>query len=286
VSQGGESFFGRIRNRLKRDSPAHFEPAESELTFARGFANFHSSAHWNLWATPSFLQVYSKAITNEALIFPELFVRQLESDFGYSIFPLRRGECFDGERLDLVLDPSSQGGAHTGSAFGPLGVSLSPDSIYNEYSGETGFWYRVLSLHETVNVWTGRLAGGWIWADGSELWQGKSPFPNMADFVILEEIGYNRSARSQKDRVINDPTVLLFYRIQQEFGWTAFQGLFTLVRRHGIRDWHAFGEPLRTAITILFLSRAAGKDLLPEFQGAGIAISRESYSQAESIFPL
>ena len=32
---------------------------------------------------------------------------------------------------------------------------------------------------QTVNVYTGALARGWIWADGSPLWAGTSPFPNM-----------------------------------------------------------------------------------------------------------
>jgi hypothetical protein len=219
------------------------------------------------------------------LIFPELFARQIQEDFGYSIFPPRRGGCYDGYRLDLVLDPESQGGAHTGTVFGSFGVSISPDAVYNEYAGENAFWYRVLSLHETVNLCTGSLASGWIWADGSELWEGKSPFPNMADFVILEELQYNRTARSQRDRVIGDPTVRLFYYIQKKFGWRAYQGLFSLVKQKGITDWHAFGEPLRTAVTILLLSRSAGENLMPDFQKTGVAVPDEAYSRAESIFP-
>jgi hypothetical protein len=281
------SFFDTIRKALRKETTAPEDNnllARKSVKLARGFANFHTSDHWNLWAEPNFLEQYSGTLTNELVIFPELFVKQIEIDFGYTIFPLR-GDSYDGAHLDLVLDPASQGGARTGSLFGPLGVSLSPDSVYNDYNGEFGFWFRVLSLHETVNVWTGRLAGGWIWADGSPLWQGKSPFPNMADFAILEEIGYKKTARSQRARITDDPYVRLFHEMQQKFGWRVFQGLFSMVKEHGISDWHAFGEPLRTAITILFLSRAAGTDLLEGFQRAGIAVSQENYARAESIFP-
>jgi hypothetical protein len=279
------SLFDRIKERLSSGSSSRTAiPLTEERTFARGFSNFHKSDHWNLWATPDYLLRYSKDISGELQIFPELFVRQIETDFGYSIFP-PRGDCYDGERLDLVLDPGSQGGAHTGSIFGSSGISISPDAVYNDYAGEIGFWYRLLSLHETINVWTGCLAGGWIWADGSELWQGKSPFPNMADFVILEELGYKRAARSQRERMIDDPSVRLFHDIQRKFGWKAYQGLFSLVGQNRITDWHAFDEPLRSAITVLFLSRASGENLLPSFQRAGIAVTGEAYSRAESIFP-
>jgi hypothetical protein len=284
LSDEKRSFLDRIKNAFRGEPPReNIESTPKNLTVARGFANFHTSDHWNLWATPSYFDQYNSAITNEMRIFPELFVRQIEADFGYTIFPAR--DSYDGSRLDLVLDPSSHGGAHTGSLFGSLGVSVSPDSIYNDYNGEVGFWFRVLSLHETVNVWTGRLAGGWIWADGSPLWQGKSPFPNMADFTILEEIGYKKTARSQRDRMIGDVTVRLFYDVQQKYGWQAYQKFFALVRQHEIREWHAFQEPLRTAITILFLSRAAGANLLLDFQRAGIAVSNEDYARAESIYP-
>jgi hypothetical protein len=245
---------------------------------------FHSTPLWNFWASTNWLDRHSKSITPEIESFPDLFANQIKKDFGYSIFPPRRGESYDAQRMDLVLDPSSQGGAHTGSVFGPFGISLSPDAVYNSYEGEVGFWFRILSLHETVNVWTGRLASGWIWADGSELWQGKSPFPNMADCIILEELSYGRTARAQRDRMLNDPTVRLFFGIQQKYGWKAYQGLFEEVKRRGIMNWHAFDEPLRTAVTILLLSRAAGSNLLQDFQGAGIRVSEKDYAQAESIF--
>src|SRR6202030_4381800 len=91
---------------------------------------------------------------------------------------------------DLVLDPAAQGGAHTGDVFGSYGVSLSPDAIYNAFNGVQQFWWYILTLHETINVFTGALAQGWIWADGSPLWAGTSPFPNMCDIRVADELGY------------------------------------------------------------------------------------------------
>ncbi|WP_035058413.1 carbohydrate-binding protein [Andreprevotia chitinilytica] len=83
------------------------------------------------------------------------------------------------------------GGAHTGSNFG-TGVSVTGDAFYDNYqhpvTGQNipGFWGYLLTLHESVNVWTGAVSPGWPmdwWADH------RSPFPNSMDFRIMKTIG-------------------------------------------------------------------------------------------------
>lgn len=221
---------------------------------------------------------------------------QICRDLNYSM-KIQPGTSWESSRLDCVLDPAAQGGAHTGSVFGSSGISVSPDSIYNRAYEIPQFWWYILTMHETVNVVTGSMASSWIWADGSPLWSGGSPFPNMCDIVVSREIGRRDVSAAQLSRMGGDPGVRLFLDVQQQYGWGVFQRLFEFARNNGIRDWAAYSEPLRTAIIVWFLSYGANLTtfstqhvLLERFNSSlrkisGIEVPPSIYTQAQALFP-
>ena len=250
------------------------------------YSTFGVTSSWNLWATPTFISVNSQYLTQDVIDWPESYTAQIATDFGYTIFPLIPGNSEDGVHMDLVLNPSYSGGASTGTVYGGDGMSMDPTFVLpsTAYNGIQQFWYFLLSLHETVNVWTGNLAQGWPWADGSNLWNGTSPFPNMCDIVISGELGLSQISSTQSQRMAGDSGVQLFLNIQQTYGWQAYKTLFSLTQQYGITDWHVYSEPLRTAVICLFLSSGAQTNLLPQFQSV-VNVTNAAFAQAQALYP-
>jgi hypothetical protein len=262
---------------------------------AKGFELVTQTTFWNVWSPLGFRAQHIAHFDSARLTWLDACYSQVIQDLGIQ-FALRRGQSYDAAHLDIVLDPASQGGAHTGTAFGADGVSVSPDALYNVGFGTPGFWWFVLMMHETVNVITGSIAQGWVWADGSSMWAGQSPFPNMCDIVVPSELGRDEIASAQLARMSSDPGVGLFLAIQRSNGWTPFRRLFQWTRERNIVDWHRFREPsLRTALLVWFLEcaigpQATGGPLLERFNAvlariSGQEITDSDYSQAQSLFP-
>jgi hypothetical protein len=141
------------------------------------------------------------------------------------LFPIETS----GARFVFELAPHV-GGGHTGCHFPKIsGASgycdtVDTDSITNVYTDRVsrqrvrGFWGYLLPLHESINVFTGLLSGGWPsdwWADH------RSPFPNAMDiefmqFLSEEDNGLSTamkralhaSAKAQSERFTdpNNPT--------------------------------------------------------------------------------
>ncbi len=243
-----------------------------------------STTYWDVYADSAWYSANGAALT-PLLPYLDAFVSQLVSDFGYSVFPLPAGQA----RLALVLDPKS-GGAATGTTLGLEGVTVAADAVTNSYDGIPAFWFYILPLHETINDWTGSLAADWVWADGSPLWAGSSPFPNACDVLVTEELGYSQVSAAQASRMTSDAGVELFLNIQKTYGWSAFQKVFALTYYYGITNWGAYTEPLRTAILAWFFTQATGVDQLNAFNTAvsadsGQTIPLATYQQAQSMFP-
>jgi hypothetical protein len=265
-------------------------------TSANGFDLVASTRYWNIWATTEFRRRYRSHFTDSAVGWLDASLARLSSDFAYSR-TIQGGTSWEPVRMDCVLDPGAQGGAHTGSVFGISGVSVSPDALYNAAYGIPQFWWHVLTMHETVNVLTGSIASSWVWADGSPLWAGGSPFPNMCDIVVSNEIGRKDVSAAQRSRMEADPGVRLFLGIQQRYGWGLYRKLFSYVTVNEIRDWGAYSEPLRSAILIWFLSYGANLTtmstdelLLKEFNSAlqsisGQLVPSSAYTRAQALFP-
>lgn len=256
------------------------------MTTVNGFQLIATTQFWNIWVPPSFYTANQRYFTPEKIAYPDLYVSQIAKDFGYTIFPLSGGN-YDGVHLDLVLDSD---GAHTSTVFGGNGATIAADSIYNVVNGQEAFWFHILSLHETINVWTGSIAHDWVWADGSSFWAGQSPFPNMCDVVITGEIGYQSVSSLQASRFASDAGVQLFLNIQAHHGWRVFQSLFATTKKLNITEWSVHPEPMRTAILAWFLSFPVGTSLLTQFNSATQAISGQTvplstYQQAQAMFP-
>ena len=238
--------------------------------------------YWDVYAP-----TVSSAALSPLLPYLDSFIVQLAADFGYTIFPLP-GQ----PRLILFLDPTMPLGAASAGTdkYGPYSVGISAASVGATIYGVANFWYYLLSLHETINIWTGTLAQGWPWADGSDLWKGSSPFPSACDIVITEELGLTAVSSGQVQNVGSDPGVQLILSLQKTYGWKVFQDLFSYIQKQIISDLAAYSEPLRTAIICWFLSYSCGTDLLPQFNSAvyaksGLTIPQAAYQQAQSLFP-
>jgi hypothetical protein len=268
--------------------------------FAEGFQRISRSTYWNVWCTPADLATYQQqpppGIAWDSLsAYLDSLIPAFGTYFGYSFSPSNTTQSQDGQHFDLVLDPKSQGGAHTSTLFGPYGVSISPDAVINDFAGVNGFWFYLLSIHELSNVWAGSKAQGWPWADGSPLWKGGSAFPNMTDIMILGDIGRSDLSQIQLGRMSSDPAVTLLLSLQKFYGWSLYQTLFKEAVDSGITDWRKYDEPLRTAIVVWFLSYGAGQKtgtgLLPQFndmlqQVSGQTIPLNVYANAQAMFPL
>ncbi len=179
------------------------------------------------------------------------------------------------------------GGAHTGSECCGLGVTVSGDAFYGNAYGVDGFWGYLLSLHETINDWTGQVSGGWptdFWADHV------SAFPNSMDWRVMAALGIedndaNLTAASmaQKARFYPggdsaDPRVPMFDMIFDlpNMGFTGYSRIFGYVQKDGM-SWDNVAnngnnpDVRRTEYVIAYLSLGAGQSQLPTMQAANVA---------------
>ncbi len=176
------------------------------------------------------------------------------------------------------------GGAHTGSECCGLGVTVTGDAFYGSAYGATGFWGYLLSLHETINDWTGQVSSGWptdFWADHV------SAFPNSMDWHVMATIGQangdaNLTAASaaQKARFYPggdsaDPRVPMFDTIfaMPDVGYPGYGRIFGWVQADGL-SWDGLGvanpDEKRSEYVAAYLSLGARRSVLPVLQGAGV----------------
>jgi hypothetical protein len=226
------------------------------------WTKFHESTYWNWWTKQDFLNQHQADI-QQFYDWPDKFVPQLVKDFGYDI-PRQK-------KMDLVLDPESHG-AHTSSPFNTLGVTVAGDSVYNDPTGTLrGFWFILLSLHESINNWTGHITGGWPWANGSNIWHGGSQFPGAMDVVILNELGQTKVADLQAQMRFGDADTKLLYDLQQQYGWKIYQDLFSTLSKWQVK-LSDLKEPVKSALIIFILGISANANLYPRFEQAGIKL--------------
>jgi hypothetical protein len=175
---------------------------------------------------------------------------------------------------------SPNGGASTGTNFAARGVKVTGDAFYNVYTFKDdanvshdvpGFWGYLLTLHESINVWSGAFSQGWPtdwWADH------RSPFPNSMDYRIMNTIGAAQSnpvlldaAQAQHLRMGvagksgYDPEVGMFDGFYDTYGgYPAFARAFKLVKDDGMK-WDKLGanpSVLRTEYVIAYLQLGFG----------------------------
>jgi MYXO-CTERM domain-containing protein len=178
----------------------------------------------------------------------------------------------------------ANGGAHTGSECCGLGVTVTGDAFYNDAYNAVGFWGYLLSLHETINDWTGQVSGGWptdFWADHV------SAFPNSMDWHIMASLGTkdndpNLTAASvgQKARFYPggdsvDERVPMFDRIFDlpGYGYAGLSRVFGFVQADKM-SWDNLGVPnpdkKRTEYVMAYLSLGARKPVTTIMQSAHV----------------
>jgi hypothetical protein len=191
--------------------------------------------------------------------------------------------CACGPRFGKKNAIRITGDAFTGSFVNPQTKQVVP-----------GFWGDLLTLHETLNLFTGKVGGGgwptdW-WADH------RSPFPNAMDEQVLRYVGNLQNNQTLKDAAaaqrvrFADPSqksfdrqVLMFDNLFDRFGgFGGFSRFFRLVQEDGIR-WPVVGrDPTYSGddnhseqlseYVIAYLSLAFGTemDLTPIFAESGV----------------
>lgn len=180
------------------------------------------------------------------------------------------------------------GSAHTGSECCGLGVTVTGDAFYNDGYGATGFWGYLLSLHETINDWTGQVTSGWptdFWADHV------SAFPNSMDWHVMATLGaldndanLVKASAAQKARFYPggdsvDPRVPMFDTIfaLPTMDYTGMSRVFGLVQGDQL-SWDGLGVPnpdeKRSEYVVAYLSLGAGQSVLPVMRGAGVCAGK------------
>ncbi len=200
--------------------------------------------------------------------------------------------------LPFVFQVSKPTGfASTGTDFGPLGDTVTGDAFSNSYTDPVthqtipGFWGYLLTLHESVNVFTGLVSGGWPtdwWADH------RSPFPNAMDEEFMRSIGKAQNnptllaaADAHHERFADpkqpgyDAETAMFVNFYNQFGgFPPFATTFQLVQEDGL-EWETVnpgspgnqnhGERLSEyVIAYLQLGFHTTSDLTPTFIAAGV----------------
>jgi MYXO-CTERM domain-containing protein len=179
------------------------------------------------------------------------------------------------------------GGARTGSECCGLGVTVTGDAFYGNAFNVDGFWGYLLSLHETINDWTGQVSSGWptdFWADHV------SAYPNSMDWHILATIGMQNNdanlmaaSAAQKTRFYpgggdDDARVPMFDTIFDlpNMGYPGYSRIFSYVTSDKV-NWDDAAnnrnnpDQRRTEYVIAYLSLGAGQSLLPTMQKANVA---------------
>jgi hypothetical protein len=246
---------------------------------SNGWILFHTSTYWDWFTTQDFLTAHEADIA-KFYGYPDTFIPQLTKDFGYTV-PLPAGQT----KWALYLDPNSHGGA-TGTPTGAVGVTIAADSVLTSDPSGTlpGFWFYLLSLHETINDYTGYVTGHWPWANGSPLWQGGSQFPNFVDIVVLREVGQTQASQIQANRMLSAPSVKVLYDLYQQYGWGIYQFLFKSLKAANINFFN-YSEPMITGIIVYVLGVYSGRSLLSDFANAGLTLSSDTITQAGTLLP-
>lgn len=207
--------------------------------------------------------------------------------------------------LPIVVEVTTPtpGGAvcDCGPRFGvPEAIRITGDAFSNTFTNPLsiqsipGFWGYLLTLHETINAFTGQVGGGgwptdW-WADQ------RSPFPNALDEQIMRYLGTKQNnqtlqnAASAQHERFGDPSqsgydteVGMFNNFFNQFGgFSAYSSFFNLVHNDGLQ-WVPVGQdptytpdnnhsPLLSEYVIAYLSLAFGtiSDLTQTFAKAGV----------------
>ena len=144
------------------------------------------------------------------------------------------------------------------------GIGCSYDAFFGSANGIKAYWAHILITHEMVNLFTGQVvSGGWPvdwWANH------RSPFPLMTA-VEIEYSLVPQMAVFHERQGREDPLVVMFLRLKDQFGWAMFRKAFRTAIDDGIQ-WDRFGanpSSLRTAYVAAYLQVVHPKTSAPRW---------------------
>jgi hypothetical protein len=122
----------------------------------------------------------------------------------------------------------------------------------------------------------------------SDWWSdGRSPFPEYVSCLLMKNTGYAEEAQWRKGVQAGKKDHVLFWKLDEEYGFKLFARFFALVRADGI-ELGRIGAPwprpdkLRSAYTIAYLSLAAGRNLAGMIGEYGVGTKPADWEQRHS----
>jgi hypothetical protein len=256
------------------------------------------SSHYAKWCVDAtFWQSNSESISDFFAYYDEV-VPQLSSLFKVTV------------PLPIVVEVTTPtpGACACGPRFGVKeAIRISGDAFSSRFvtpqkQSVPGFWGYLLTLHETINVFTGQVGGGnwptdW-WADH------RSPFPNAMDEQVMRVIGTKQnnptllSAAAAHHQRFGEPgqgrydsEVAMFNDFYNQFGGFAAYSLFFSLVQQDKMQWKTVAKDptwtpdnnesaLLSEYLIGYLSLAFGttSDLTPVFVQAGVGTKDDKIS--------
>jgi hypothetical protein len=238
-----------------------------------------SPFNWYMHNAQNYTAGYKTAI-DTLQPFADCVASYYSSSFGFS---LPSPNPLTGDWQIQVDECSS---ALYGQAFGP-GVRVGGGIALDDYLGH------LFIAHEMANVFTFCSATAcWPWADGSYIWAalagtpGPSPFPRMCADIVLEVCGRPDLAQRARNEVLNDHGVQMLDWVRVQYGWTPYQGMFSLFQTKQVNLCN-YQEPLPTALIITAMKMATGIDFVTLFNTLftqyGVGIDSVTLSEAVQI---
>ena len=133
-------------------------------------------------------------------------------------------------RLYLLIWEQTGGGFATDRideiGKGP-GIGVSFDAWINKYAGED-YWSHELIAHETTNVFTGRIVGGWPvdwWVDE------RSPFPYAIKIKVEQVTGHDDAAQASMNKA--DALVTMFLGFMSRYGEDIYARMLRAIKSDG-----------------------------------------------------
>ena len=214
----------------------------------------YNTAYWSIYAYNSTWNTY-KNYYLEQINYPDQVYSQLARMF--NVDPVN---SVSPHKLYLAIWQQTGGGFATG-CIGEIGkgpaIGISYDAWVNPYAGADN-WSVELIAHETVNLFTGFVIGGWPvdwWAD--EI----SPFPYSNKILVEEALNHTSAAQASINS--EDPLTGMFLNISSEYGTGMYARMFSDIKNDGWTVW--FGpnpSQLLSEYAVAYLSIAANTSLV------------------------
>lgn len=214
----------------------------------------YSTQHWQVYAHSADWNKYKGYYLSQMSYLDQVYGQLV------SMFDVDPASSYTSGKVYFLIYNKTGGGFATGCigeiGLGP-GIGISYDAWSNPYSG-TDNWNVELIAHESTNMFTGYVVGGWPvdwWADH------KSPFPYATKIIIEQATDHTNAAQASTNSA--DPLTKMFLSISSTYGQGTYTTMFSDLRADGWTQW--FGpNPSQNLgnYVAAYLSIAAGTSLV------------------------